>query len=168
MGYSRFICGSCFYIDRIVPLPTASAHNILRSGFISQHPCPFIYKRKITTFAAIFSSPFLMQNQLAGLYHRPDTLGAQHLADLFPIFIYGDSLKIRLKSTRGCFFGPRTITSESRLLTTMSTFSHHSTSLHQFVSLLGDIIEQISLFISLTTKLYLAQVNLAYSRTILP
>jgi len=68
----------------------------------------------------------------ARLYKRADALGAQHFANLSPVFIDANRLQVWAKSPASGLLRPRTVVTKSRLFSTMCTCSHNSTSFARY------------------------------------
>lgn len=88
-----------------------------------------------------FSNALVLVRYRSGsLNQRPNALGAEHLAHLFPIFIHCNSLKVRFEGAWCRLFRPGAISSEGGFLTAMGAFSHNSTSLLLYDLQMSDII----------------------------
>lgn len=67
-------------------------------------------------------------DQSARLNQRADALGAQHLANLAPVFIDADRLQVWAEGPGCGLLRPGTVATKSCLFSTMRTCSHNSTS----------------------------------------
>lgn len=128
----------------IFPLPLGYTVSFMNRAAYPLQSINFHRDKKITACAAIFNQTSYCTVGSGNFYQCSDALGAEHLTDFLPIFVYADRLQVGFESPRRHLLRPGAVSTKSRLLAAMRTLSHNSTSLIDRFSVKGNLVAAAS------------------------